>query len=119
MKTILLADDDKNFGAILKRELEEDNFIVDLVGDGVEAVLNFIAKAYDFLLLDLKMPRLNGIDTLKIIKKLNPDVPVIAFSGMAGDRERAQAVECGAEECLPKPFEIARLKKEIAQHLKE
>ena len=69
---ILLADDDKNFASILKKELEEENFMVDVVANGVEAVMNFIGKAYDFLLMDLKMPRLSGVDALRIIKKISP-----------------------------------------------
>ena len=86
MLEILLAEDDRNFGNVLKRELEEDGYIVTLVNDGVEAVLKFIGKGsdYDFVLLDIKMPMLDGINTLKIIKKLNPDVPAITFSGNAG-----------------------------------
>jgi DNA-binding response OmpR family regulator len=114
---ILLADDDKNFASILKQELEDESFMVDVVGNGVEAVLNFIAKTYDFLLMDLKMPGLSGIDALKIIKKLKPDTPCITFSGKAGAEERAEAVECGAMSCLQKPFAISKLKEEIRNHI--
>ena len=67
MKTILLAEDDKNFGSVLQRDLEESLYHVSLVPDGVEAVLSFISKPYDFVLLDIRMPRLGGNDTLKII----------------------------------------------------
>lgn len=110
MKNILLIEDDKNFGQILKDELEEERYTVDLVHDGVEGVLSFIAKAHDFVLLDLKMPRLPGTGALRIIKKLNPFVTAVTFSGNAGSAEMAEAVECGAIECLAKPFEIERLK---------
>jgi len=57
-----LAEDDNNFGLILKKELEEDHYSVDLVPNGVEAVINFLKNPYDFVLLDLRMPRLNGLD---------------------------------------------------------
>jgi DNA-binding response OmpR family regulator len=67
---ILLAEDDKNFGLILKKELEEDYYSVDLVPNG--AVINFLKSLYDFVLLDLRMPRLNGLDALRIIKNINP-----------------------------------------------
>ena len=116
---ILLADDDKNFASILKQELEEENFMVDVVANGVEAVMNFIGKAYDFLLMDLKMPGLSGVDALKIIKKLKPDTPCITFSGKAGPAERAEAVECGAMSCLQKPFAISQLKEEIRNHISQ
>ncbi len=110
---ILLADDDKNFGLILKSELEEERHRVDLVSNGVEAVLNFINNLYDFVLLDLRMPRLSGTDALRIIKKINPHVPAITFSGNAGSNEMAETVQYGAIKCFSKPFAIAQLKEDI------
>ena len=64
MPRILLADDDRNFGSILKNELEKDGYAITLVSDGVEAVTSFIddKDSYDFILLDIKMPRLDGIN---------------------------------------------------------
>ena len=117
MTNILLVEDDKNFAQVLKVELEGETYTVDVAHDGVEAVLNFIHKVYDFVLLDIKMPRLSGIDVLKIIKKLNPHVPAITFSGNAGEAEMAESVNCGAVECLPKPFEIGELKTHINRHI--
>ena len=113
---ILLADDDANFGLTLKRELEEDRHLVDLVANGVEAVLRFINNTYDFVLLDLRMPRLGGTDALRIIKNINPNVPTITFSGNAGTAEIEESARCGAAKCLKKPFTIAELKKEIKNH---
>jgi CheY-like chemotaxis protein len=117
MVNILLADDDKNFGTVLKNELEEEKHTVDVVSDGVEAVLHFINNIYDFVLLDLRMPRLNGTDALRIIKNINPRVPVITFSGNAGSEEIEESVRCGAGKCLRKPFEIAQLRKDIENYL--
>ncbi len=116
---VLLADDDDNFARILKKELEEEDFIIDLASNGVEAVMNAINQAYDFLLMDLRMPRLSGIDALKIIKKLAPNTPCIAFSGNAGPGERAEFVECGAMKCLEKPFAISGLKEQIKDYFRK
>jgi two-component system OmpR family response regulator len=106
---ILLAEDDKNFGIIIKSELEEEGHVVDLVNDGVEAVLRFIDGHYDVFLFDIQMPRLGGISALRIIRKLNRDVASIAFSGNAGQDEIAEALDAGARQCLIKPFGIAEL----------
>lgn len=114
---ILIAEDDKNFGFILKRELEEERYTVDLATNGVEAVLNFIGKPYGFVLLDIKMPRLTGTDALRIIKKINPNVPVITFSGNAGSDEIAETIKCGALKCLVKPLLIAQLKDYIGTYI--
>ena len=114
---ILLADDDKNFCTVLKNELEEEKHTVDVVSDGVEAVLHFINNIYNFVLLDLRMPRLNGIDALRIIKTINPRVPAITFSGNAGSSEMSETLRCGAIKCFTKPFAIAQLKEDIKNHL--
>ena len=106
---ILLAEDDKNFGIIIKSELEEEGYVVDLVNDGVEAVLRFIDGHYDVFLFDIQMPRLGGISALRIIRKLNRDVASIAFSGNAGQDEIAEALDAGARQCFIKPFGIAEL----------
>ena len=110
---ILLADDDKNFGLILKSELEAECYTVDLVSNGVEAVLSFIKNLYDFVLLDLRMPRLGGTDALRIIKNIKPQVPVITFSGNAGGSEMEETLQCGAIKCLSKPFAIGQLKEDM------
>lgn len=111
---ILLADDDYNFGYVLKKELEERNFIVDVVNNGVDAVLNFIKGDYGFLLLDIIMPCLNGLDALKIIKTLkgskaiNPQAQIITFS-VESDKYRDESIELGAVRCIGKPFSIEAL----------
>jgi two-component system response regulator AtoC len=117
MVDILLAEDDRNFGAVLKNELMEGGYNVDHVSDGVEAVLNFVAKPYHFVLLDIRMPRLGGVDALKIIKKINPNIPVISFSGNAGKSEMEETIKCGAMKCLKKPFNLTQLKKYIDEIL--
>ena len=114
---ILLAEDDKNLGIVLRGELEQDGNTVDIAYDGVEAVLNFIGKPdYDFIILDIKMPRLDGINALRIIKKLNPEVTAITISGNAGSGEMLESVRAGAIRCLTKPFEIAQIKDEMQKY---
>ncbi len=113
---ILVVEDDRNFGRVLRSELQEAGYDIDLATDGVEAVLRCIDEQYDFVLLDIKMPKLDGINALRIIKKLRPDLPAITYSGNAGSGEMADAVKAGALRCLTKPFEIAQLKEEIAKY---
>ncbi len=114
---ILLAEDEKNLGTILKRSLEEEGYTVDLVTDGVDAVARFMDKTYDFVLLDIKMPKLDGIGALRLMKKVNSNVPAITFSGNAGSAEMLESIKAGAHTVLPKPFEIAQLKVEIKKYL--
>jgi two-component system response regulator QseB len=113
---ILLAEDDRCFGAVMKNELEEEDLHVDVVSDGVEAVLNFINNHYDAVLLDVSMPKLDGISTLKIIESLSPSVPVIVFSGKMGRDELEEAA--GSAVCFRKPFLVAEIKDCIKKKLK-
>jgi DNA-binding response OmpR family regulator len=116
---ILLVEDDKNFGQVLKGELENGGYEVDLAVDGVEAVLKFIDEDYAFVMLDIKMPKLDGINALRIIKKLKPAVSAMTYSGNAGSGEMAESIRAGAIRCLTKPFEIAQVKEELArQHIR-
>ncbi len=113
---VLIVEDDRNFGQVLKGELADTGCEIDLAQDGVEGVMRFIEDPYDFVLLDIKMPRLDGINALRIMKKLRPSVPAITYSGNAGSGEMADSVPAGALRCLTKPFEIAQLREEINRH---
>jgi DNA-binding response OmpR family regulator len=114
---ILLAEDDKNFGIILKSELEEEGYIVDLVDDGVKAVLNFIEKHYDLVLLDVKMPKLDGISAFRIMKKINPALSAIVFSGNAGYSEIEESLKIGVIRYFSKPFDIVELKECMRKYI--
>ena len=114
---ILLAEDDKNFGIVLKNELEEEGYTVNLVNDGVEAIQHFIEEPYDLLLIDIKMPKLDGINTLKIIKKLKPAIPVIIFSGNTGFSYIEEMLKMGVIRYFLKPFEMEELKECIKRNL--
>lgn len=117
MSHILLADDDRAFSLALKEGLEQRSFSVDLVHDGVEAVLRFMERPYACMLLDVRMPRLNGIDALRIIRKFNPRVPVILISGDLESLELDEFLESKETKCLAKPFEMVQLEKEIRSYI--
>lgn len=113
---ILIVEDDRNFGHILSISLREQGFEVDLAVDGVDAVLKCMDRKYDFLLLDIKMPRLDGINALRIIKKFDGALPAMTYSGNAGSGEMADSVRAGAIRCLNKPFPISQVAAEISRY---
>ena len=113
---VLVVEDDKNFGRVLSGTLRENGFDVDLATDGVEGVIKSLDGNYDFVLLDIRMPRLDGINALRIIKKIDPDVPAMTYSGNAGSGEMADSVKAGALRCVTKPFEISSLTEDIRRY---
>ena len=119
MKKILLADDEKNFAEVLKTELNEAGYNVILVRDGVEAVIKAVDNRFDMALLDIMMPNLDGVNAVRILKKIDPDLPVITFSGVAGSGDMASSIKAGAIRCLTKPFSIEQLLAEIKKALRE
>lgn len=106
---ILIAEDNCNFGLILKRELEDRGYAVDLVHDGVSAVKSFSELRHNAVLLDIRMPELNGIEALRIIREIEPKTLAITFSGNANTEEKQNALNAGAIASLDKPFSIDSL----------
>ena len=109
MRRILVVDDEPDLRKLVIEELHEHGYLADGVADGVQAVLKVLETRYDFVLLDIKLPRLDGLNALRIIKKIDPDLPVITFTGHAGRGEMAESVRLGAVTCLLKPLQMTRI----------
>ncbi len=77
---ILLVDDDKHIRLIFKEKLEEEGYLIDLAPDGFEALEKLKGQRFDLVVLDIKMPGMDGIETLNAIKKIDKDQPVILCS---------------------------------------
>ncbi len=78
--TILVVDDEEHIRLLFKEELEDEGYKVDLASNGVEALERLKRSAYDIVVLDIKMPGMDGIQTMGEIKKINKDLPVILCS---------------------------------------
>jgi len=105
----LIVDDDPAVLEFLKRVLDRAGWDTDTASDGVEAVLKVMRGKYDAVLMDIRMPRLDGTDALRIIREFDPNLPVVMFTGHATEAERYEAVRCGAASCLLKPVKIDTL----------
>ncbi|NBI13570.1 response regulator [[Haemophilus] felis] len=109
---ILLVDDDVELVELLAELLTLEGFQIDVANNGLQAIekLDF---GYDLILLDIMMPELNGIDTLRVIRA-NYDTPVIMLTARGDDIDRILGLELGADDYIPKPFNdrelIARIK---------
>jgi len=107
---VLAVDDEPSVLNVLERILQREGYEVETAVNGVEAMLRFIEHDYKFVMLDIAMPRMDGADTLRLMKKLKPDVPVVTFTGHVGRGEMAETVRLGAVTCLPKPITIDQLR---------
>lgn len=102
MHKILLVDDDRELTSLLKELLEMEGFEVIVADDG-EKALAVIDNSIDLLLLDVMMPRKNGIDTLKELRQQH-QTPVIMLTARGSELDRVLGLELGADDYLPKPF---------------
>ena len=117
MASILIVDDERDIVDYLVEELQDEGWETGGAYDGVEAVLKILSGGWDALLMDIRMPRLDGISALKIIRRLEPDLPVLMFTGQAGKGEISESVNLGAFTCLPKPMRMEKLVATIEQML--
>jgi CheY-like chemotaxis protein len=112
MPRILIAEDDPDVRSFLEDELTSAGFTVTAVDNGADAVVAAVEQPYDLYLLDMLMPGLDGIQTIRVLKKVTPDVPIIGLTGYVGLGYMAQAAAYGVI-CLAKPVVIADLIREI------
>jgi len=114
---ILVVDDEKSLAGILRRELQRFGHTVDICFGGREALAMLNLKGYGVMILDLKMPDINGIQVLQKIKKV-PDPPeVIILTGHATVENALAAMKLGAFEYLRKPFKLSSLNLVIGKAL--
>ena len=111
--SVLVADDDPSIRGLLKSVLEEEGFITAVEQDGRKALDRITADSFDIIILDVNMPQLNGIETLKQIKLKNPDIFVVMMTGEASEKEIQEAQHEGSYIILRKPFNMDKLSYQI------
>jgi DNA-binding NtrC family response regulator len=112
---ILLVDDEVNFLNALSQRFEARGFKVDAVTSGEEALEKVKGKNYNIVILDLVMPGMGGIEVLKNIKKIYPDLPVIILTGQGTTEKAVEAMKEGAMDYMEKPADIDTLVKKTLE----
>jgi DNA-binding NtrC family response regulator len=109
MATILLIDDEASIRRTLKEILEFEKYQVLEAPDGFSAIDIFKKSAIDIVLLDIKMPKMDGLEVLDFLQEINPEVPVIMISGHGNIDTAVEAVKKGAFDYISKPPDLNRL----------
>jgi DNA-binding response OmpR family regulator len=115
---ILLVEDDKNLGFIIKDFLNNDDYQVDLAINGVEGLEYFIRKKYDLILLDIMMPLKDGFTVAHEIRHKDSEVPIIFLTAKSMDEDKIRGFRLGADDYVTKPFSTEELKLRIQAILK-
>ena len=106
---LLLAEDDPDLGARLKRFLGSSGFAVDVASNGVDAEFNGREMPYDVIVLDLGLPQRPGLEVLANWRKAGMQVPVLILTARDSWQEKVQGLRQGADDYLTKPFQEAEL----------
>jgi CheY-like chemotaxis protein len=106
---ILVVDDEKAIRGVLATRLEGEGFKVATAGDGKEAIDILLTQHFDLILLDIKMPEVDGFEVLNFAKKKHPDTKVIMLTGYADLRNALDSKRLGAEQFVGKPYEFSEL----------
>jgi len=111
-KKLLIVDDEPAIIKGLKFSLEQDGYETDAAYDGEEAIEKFNANHYDLIILDVMLPKMNGLAVLQKIREKS-SVPVIMLTAKGEDMDKILGLEYGADDYLTKPFNILELKVRI------
>ena len=116
-KTILIVDDEKELCKILSDSLFQDHYRVLVAFEGKRALQLVKEEKPDLILLDIKMPRMNGIEVLKKIKKMKKEIAVIMFTAYGTLETAREAMKLGAYDYVTKPVDLFLLKSLVKEVL--
>ncbi len=106
---VLVAEDDKPVASFVQKGLEAEQYAVDIAQDGDEAQFMLNQFDYDLAVLDLTLPRVDGLDVLKHIRQAKPALPVLILTGRNRVEDRVKGLDLGADDYLTKPFSFTEL----------
>jgi two-component system, OmpR family, response regulator MprA len=106
---VLVVDDDKAVRESLRRSLEFNGYEVALATDGAEALAGIGATDPDVVIMDVMMPRLDGIETTRALRTAKNDVPILVLTARDAVGDRVEGLDAGADDYLTKPFALQEL----------
>ncbi len=115
---ILIVDDDTGLLAQLKTTLQRKHYGVDIAENGEQALDKAFDIPYDLILLDIMLPRMDGLSVLQEIRKAGMDMPILMLTARSDVQDRVKGLDYGADDYLAKPFSMAELMARIRAMLR-
>jgi two-component system response regulator MprA len=106
---ILVVDDDRAVRESLRRSLEFNGYQVELAHDGAQALESIVANRPDAMVLDVMMPRLDGLEVARRLRSTGDDLPILVLTARDTVSDRVSGLDAGADDYLPKPFALEEL----------
>lgn len=105
-KRLLVVDDDNEIRELLEFDLSQSGYLVDSASDGFEGLNKALNNNYDLILLDVMMPKMNGYEVCKNIRKTKPEIPVLLLTAKGTIIDKTTGFDSGADDYIVKPFDI-------------
>ena len=112
---VLLVDDEEQFLDVFSKRLQGRGLKIDTASSGEQAVTQAKAKDFDAIVLDLAMPGMGGIETLKRLREQNPDLQIIILTGHGTVEKSVEAMKAGAVDFMEKPVDINKLMEKVGE----
>lgn len=116
---VLVVDDEEEFLKVFSQRLQNRGLKVETVTTGEEALKKVKEKDFDAVIIDLVMPGIGGIETLKKIKAVNPELQIIMLSGFGTIEKSTEAIKSGAIDFLEKPADLTKILEKISEAKKQ
>ena len=110
---LLLVEDDRALGQGIRVALSAEGYTLDWLQDGASALHALRTESFDLLLLDLGLPRLDGLELLQQLRAAQQDLPVLILTARDGTAERIAGLDAGADDYLVKPFDVEEFKARV------
>ncbi|MEW4370684.1 response regulator transcription factor [Paenibacillus kandeliae] len=114
---ILLIEDDLSISELIQTQFEKDGFHISCAYDGEEALRMFSTDSFDMMLLDLMLPKLDGIEILKLVRAKSM-IPILIMSAKDGDLDKALGLGFGADDYISKPFSMIELTARVKANIR-
>ena len=106
---ILIIEDEKKVAGFIKKGLEEETYAIDIAHDGEEGLLLGSEGQYDLIILDIMLPKVNGLEVLSQLRNQGSDVPILLLTAKDAVDDRVAGLNKGADDYLTKPFAFSEL----------
>lgn len=101
---ILVVEDEPRIARLIKRGLKEEGYAVDIAGDGMDALDKFEINSYDLIVLDIMLPKKDGLTVCRDIRTQNANIPILILTARGDPKDKVLGLDSGADDYLGKPF---------------
>ncbi|MCL6087412.1 MAG: response regulator transcription factor [Actinobacteria bacterium] len=110
---ILIIEDEEKIANFLRRGLIEERYAADIALDGKEALYKYDINEYDLIILDLMIPKVDGITVCRKIRSSNSNIPILILTARDNIEDKIKGLDCGADDYMTKPFSFSELSARI------